>query len=134
MPRYSSTVRGGGKRRGWSVISSICSGGATLHSSEPLPRGHPHNFHNCTTGIPRTRHLYYSKFLVSSSGSLAMLAATRRAWSLVNLNGKLVSGRRPLIDQPRPLSERQSDPGPVLNRGLEYRPSPAETVAGIEQA
>ena len=37
------------------------SGGATLHSSEQLPRGHTDNFHTGT--IRRPRHLYYSKFL-----------------------------------------------------------------------
>ena len=42
-------------QRSWSIcseaadqISGCCSGGATLHSSERLPRGHPNNFHTCT--------------------------------------------------------------------------------------
>jgi hypothetical protein len=41
---------------------------------------------------------------------------------------------RPLIQHARPLPKRQFDPRPVLDRALEHRASPTETVAGIEQA
>ena len=59
-------------QRSWSIcseaadqIGGCCSGGATLHSSERLPRGHPNNFHTCTIRHHPARHFYYSKLLAS---------------------------------------------------------------------
>src|SRR5262249_7485661 len=121
MPRYSSTVQGGGKRGLCSssaryVVATQCFIPANGHRG-----GIPIIFIMAPSGITRTRHFYYSKSLglrrpfervdpavhlasrVSSSGSLAMFMAMRRAWSLVNLNAKLVLGQRPLIDHSCPL-------------------------------
>jgi hypothetical protein len=39
-----------------------------------------------------------------------------------------------MIQEPRALPQRQSDPGPVFDGALKHRASAAEAVASIEQA
>ena len=51
-----------------------------------------------------------------------------------NVDGRPLPLRRPLIQHPCPLPEPQSDARPVLDGAFEYRASPAQAVAGIEQA
>jgi hypothetical protein len=63
---------------------------------------------------------------VEQFGSLAMFDRDAR---------RLVAHSfRPLLQHTGPLPDGQPDARPMLNRRLEYRPSPTEIAAGIEHA